>query len=197
MHEVSRHIRTRRGFTLIEILIVIVMIAIVTAIAIPHLNVARIRSKSAVISMGTTMLALQREAISKQHNILVVIDQTKPLLQIVYDSTNDLSMNNGERERPIPLGQGIVFGKPASVTARSFGANAVNFTTTEGASGLPAMVFYRNGSAKEYGGLYVSTSQAMAGAPNHQGETWAMELVRATGRPQWYRWNGTTWITGF
>lgn len=197
MYDVPRHIRTRRGFTLIEILIVIVMIAIVTAIAIPHLNVARIRSKSAVISMGTTMLALQREAISKQHNIVVVIDATKPLLQIVYDSSNNLSLDNGERERPIPLGQGIVFGKPAGVTARSFGASAVNFTTTEGSSGLPAMVFYRNGSAKEYGGLYVSTSQAMAGAPNHQGETWAMELVRATGRPQWYRWNGTTWITGF
>lgn len=192
-----RYPRSRRGFTLIEILIVIVMIAIITAIAIPHLNVARIRSKSAVISMGTTMLALQREAIAKQHNIVVVIDQTKPLLQIVYDSSDNLTLDNGERERPIPLGQGIVFGKPASVTARSFGANAVNFTTTEGSTGLPAMVFYRNGSAKEYGGLYVSTSQAMAGAPNHQGETWAMELVRATGRPQWYRWNGTTWITGF
>ena len=197
MTEGPQYLQSRNGFTLIEILIVITMIAIILAIAVPRLNVARIRSKSAVISMGTTMLALQREAISKQHNILVVIDQTKPLLQIVYDSSDNVTLDNGERERPIPLGQGIVFGKPAGVTARSFGGNAVNFTTTEGSSGLPTIVLYRNGSAKEYGGLYVSTAQAMAGAPNHQGETWAMEIVRATGRPEWYRWNGTTWVRGF
>jgi len=197
MIEGPRYPRNRRGFTLIEILIVIVMIAIFMAIAIPRINVSRIRSKSAVVSLGTTMLALQREAVSKQYNILVVIDQTNRSLRVVYDSNDNIQLDAGERERPIPLGEEIVFGKPTAVTARSFGSNPVNFTTTEGASGLPAIVLYRNGSAKEYGGLYVSTARAMAGMPNHQGETWAMEIVRATGRPEWYRWNGTTWLRGF
>jgi len=197
MTDGPRYPRSRRGFTLIELLIVIVMIAIMLAIAIPRINVSRIRSKSAVVSLGTTMLALQREAISKQHNILVIIDQPNRSLRAVYDSNNNLTLDASERERPIPMGEEIVFGKPSTVTARSFGSNAVNFTTTEGSSGLPAIVLYRNGSAKEYGGLYVSTTRAMGGMPNHQGETWAMEIIRATGRPQWYRWNGSTWITGF
>ncbi len=187
----------RRGVTLIEILIVVTIISIILAISIPRLNVSRIRSKSAVTSIGTTMLALQREAIAKQHNILVVIATNPRQIQVVYDSNNNERWDNNERERPIPLGEEIVFGKPSSVTARPFGANAVNFTNIESTSGLPAIVLYRDGSAKEYGGIYLSTAKAIAGAANHQGETWAMEMIRATGRPEWYRWNGTTWLRGF
>ena len=188
---------TRRGVTLIEMLIVVTMISIILAISIPRLNISRLRSKSAVTSLGTTMLALQREAISKQHNILVVIATSPRQIQVVYDSNNNERWDNNERERPIPLGEEIVFGKPTAVTARPFGSNAVNFTNTESTSGLPAIVLYRDGSAKEYGGLYLSTGKAIAGAAGHSGETWAMEMIRATGRPEWYRWNGTTWLRGF
>jgi prepilin-type N-terminal cleavage/methylation domain-containing protein len=191
------HRLNRRGVTLIEMLVVITMIAIVLAIGIPKLNTSRLRSKSAVTSLGTTMLALQREAISKQHNILVVIATSPRQIQVVYDSNNNGRWDNNERERPIPLGEEIVFGKPAAVTARSFGSNAVNFTNTESTTGLPAIVLYRDGSAKEYGGLYLSTGKAIAGAAGHEGETWAMEMIRATGRPEWYRWNGSTWLRGF
>jgi prepilin-type N-terminal cleavage/methylation domain-containing protein len=186
-----------RGFTLIEMLIVVTLICIILAVAVPRINISRIRSKSAVTSIGTTMLALQREAISKQHNILVVIATSPRQIQVVYDSNDNERWDNNERERPIPLGEEIVFGKPAAVTARAFGTNPVNFTNTEPTSGLPAIVLYRDGSAKEYGGLYLSTGKAMAGAANHQAETWAMEMIRATGRPEWYRWNGTTWLRGF
>jgi prepilin-type N-terminal cleavage/methylation domain-containing protein len=187
----------RRGITLIEMIIVITMIAIILAISIPRLNTSRLRAKSAVTSLGTTMLALQREAIAKQHNILVLIAVNPRQIQVVYDSNNNERWDTNERERPIPLGEEIVFGKPGTATARSFGSAAVNFTNTEPTSGLPAIVLYRDGSAKEYGGLYLTTGRAIAGAAGHAGETWAMEMVRATGRPEWYRWNGTTWLRGF
>ncbi|HXG44622.1 MAG TPA: prepilin-type N-terminal cleavage/methylation domain-containing protein [Gemmatimonadales bacterium] len=187
----------RAGFTLMELLVVMVMMAIVATIALPRINVSRIRSKAAIQALGTTMLALQREAIARQHNIVVIVDAAARSLRVVYDSTNDLTWNNNERMRAIPLGEEIVFGKPAAVPARTFGANPVNFTTVEVGSGLPAIVLYRNGSAREFGGLYLSTRKAMAGAPGHQGETWAMEMIRATGRAEWLRWNGTTWIRGF
>lgn len=193
----SPHLTDRAGVTLIEMLIVVTMISIILAISIPRLNISRLRSKSAVTSLGTTMLALQREAIARQHNILVLFAQSPRQIRVVYDSNNNEQFDVGERERPIPLGEEIVFGKPTAVTARSFGGNAVNFTNTEASTGLPAVVLYRDGSAKEYGGIYLSTGKAIAGAANHQGETWAMEMIRATGRPEWYRWNGTTWLRGF
>lgn len=188
---------SRGGFTLVEMLIVVVIIGILTAISLPKINLSRIRSKAAIQTLGTTMLALQRDAISRQHNVVVIIENATSSLRVLYDSTNDITLNNNERTRSVPLGEEIVFGKPSTVPARSFGANPINFTTTEVTTGLPAIVLYRNGSAREFGGIYLSTRKAMVGAPGHQGETWAMEIVRATGRAEWLRWTGTAWVRGF
>jgi len=193
----ERRVRPRAGFTLVEMLIVIIIVAITSAIALPRINLSGIRSKSSVQSMGTTMLALQREAIARQHNVVVILDATRRQLRVVDDSTNNELVTPGERVRTVSLGEGVVFGKPAAVTARPFGGNAINFISTEGSTGLPDIVFYRNGSAKEAGGFYLSTAKAMAGSPGHGDETWAMEISRATGRAEWMRWNGATWIRGF
>ena len=189
--------RPRMGFTLVEMLIVIIIIAITATIALPRINLSRLRSKSAIQTLGTTMLALQRDAIAKQHNIVVMIDVTARSLRVLYDSTNDVRISTNERVRMVPLGEEIVIGKPAAVPNRAFGGNPVNFTTTEQTTGLPAIVLYRNGSAKEAGGLYLSTTKAMQGVLGHENETWAMEIVRATGRAEWLRWNGTAWVRGF
>jgi prepilin-type N-terminal cleavage/methylation domain-containing protein len=193
----TRRIARLAGFTMVEMLITIVVLGILATIAMPRINLSRIRSKAAIQTLGTTMLQVQRAAISRQHNMLVVIDNATSSMRIVYDSTNDQTSNNNERVRAVSLGEEVVFGKPASVPARSFGNNPINFTARELGSGLPAIVLYRNGSAREFGGLYLSTAKAMAGAPGHSGETWAMEITRATGRAEWLRWNGTAWVRGF
>lgn len=190
-------VTSRAGFTLIEMMIVVILIAIVSAIALPKINVSRIRSKAAITTLGTTMLAIQRDAIAKQHNVLVLIDTVNTRLRLVYDSTNDLRITAGERVRAVALGEEIVFGRPAGVPARPFGPNPVNLVQQEATTNLPMIILYRNGSASEAGGLYLSTIKAMAGLPGHQNETWAMEMVRATGRAEWMRWNGTGWVRGF
>lgn len=189
--------RRRAGFTLVEMLIVVILIGLTSMIALPRINLSRIRSKAAIQTLGTTMLALQRDAIAKQHNIVVMIDAPNRTLRVLYDSTNDRQVTPGERVRSVSLGEEIVFGKPATVPNRAFGGNPVNFITTEQTTGLPAITLYRNGSANEASGLYLSTVKAMNGVAGHQNETWAMEIVRATGRAEWLRWNTTGWKRGF
>lgn len=187
----------QRGFTLVEMLIVITMMAIVAAMALPRVNVSRIQSKSSIQALGTTMLAMQREAIARQHNIVVMIDTVQRQLRVLYDANDNLAITTGERLRGIPLGEGIQFGRPTTVPVRAFGGAAINFTTQETTTSLPAIVFFRNGSAREFGGVYLTTRLALAGDPDHSNETWAMEMIRATGRAEWMRWNGTTWMRGF
>ena len=187
----------RGGFTMVEMLIVITMMAIVAAMALPRVNVSRIQSKSSIQALGTTMLAMQREAISRQHNIVVMVDTAQRQLRVLYDANDNLAINNGERVRGIPLGEGIQFGRPATVPVRTFGGAAVNFTTQETTTSRPAIGCFRNGSAREFGGVYLTTRLALAGDPDHRNETWAMEMIRATGRSEWMRWNGTTWMRGF
>ena len=189
--------RRQAGFTLIELLIVIIIIGITASIALPRINLSAVRSKSAIQALGTTMLALQRDAIAKQHNIVVMIDAPNRSLRVLFDSTNDLQVTPGERIRTIALGEGVVLGKPGTVPNRAFGGNAVNFTSRESTTNLPAIFLYRNGSANEASGLYLSTMKAMAGVAGHENETWAMEITRATGRAEWLRWNTTGWKRGF
>jgi prepilin-type N-terminal cleavage/methylation domain-containing protein len=194
----TRGSRLRRaGFTIAELLAVLVMIGILSAIAVSRVKITRIRAKAAALTFGNALMAVQREAIVRQHNMLVVLNSGSRSVRIVYDSTNDLTLNNNERTRAFELGEGMVFGLPGGVTARAFGNSAINFPTNEASTGLPAIVFYRNGAARDYGGLYISTSAAMAGAADHKDETWAIELTRATGRAEWYNWNGTSWVRGF
>ncbi|HTS89161.1 MAG TPA: prepilin-type N-terminal cleavage/methylation domain-containing protein [Gemmatimonadales bacterium] len=185
------------GFTLVEMIIVVVIIGLLATIVMPQINLARIQTKATVQSLGTTLLAVQRQAIARQHNMLVLIDAAGKDLRVVDDSNNDEQVSANERVQFIPLGQNVVFGRPAAVPAQGFGGNAINFTNTETTTGLPAIVLYRNGSAKEYGGWYISTVKAMAGVPGHANETWSMDMERATGRAEWMRWNGSTWLRGF
>ena len=185
----------RRGFTLIEMLLVMIIIGILATIMVPRLDTSKGRAKAAALRLGTTLLAVQREAIGKQHQMVVMVDTVGRRLRILDDSTNDGIWNNSERVRSMEIGDGIAFGRPAGVSARPFGGSAVAFTTVEPTTGLPAIVFYRNGSTQEYGGLYLSSPKALSGATSEG--IWAVEITRATGRAEWYNWNGTGWKRGF
>jgi hypothetical protein len=127
--------------------------------------------------------------------MVVIIDTAGRRLRIVDDSTNDGIWNNNERIRSLEISDGIQFGRPAGVTARPFGSSALSFANIEPTTGLPAIIFYRNGSTQEYGGIYISSPKALSGATKEG--IWAVEITRATGRAEWYNWNGSSWKRGF
>lgn len=193
MHSVRS--RRQRGFTLVEMLIVITMIGIMTGMALWRVDVARYQVNGDIQAIGTTLIASQREAIAKQHNVIVVFDTAGSRLRIIWDANNNGAFDADEHSRVVPLGDRVQFGL-GTAPAMAFGSSAIDFTQTETSSGLPEVTFYRNGSASEAGGAYI-TSRRSIGDPKYAFDNRAMRVERATGRAEWWHYNGTTWMRGF
>lgn len=185
----------RRGFTLVEMLIVITMIGIMTGIALWRVDIARYQVNGDIQSIGTTLIASQREAIAKQHNVIVVFDTAGNRLRIVWDTNNNGTYDDGEHTRMVFLGDRVRFGLSAP-SMPAIGTGAVTFTQTEGSSGMQAVTFSRNGSASEAGGAYI-TSLRSIGDPKYVSDNRAMRVERATGRAEWWHYDGSSWVRGF
>ena len=190
----ARPIPDDRGFSTLEVLLVVAIMGILAVIALPRIDLYRIQANSAIQIMGTTMVAAQREALTKQHDIILTFDVPNRRMRIIWDANSNSTIDAGERSRSVPLDDRIRFGL-GGAPARAFGAAPVNFTRT--INGLPALIFHRNGSASGIGGFYVTSSRAVLdGTTKWNRDTRAVEIVRATGRTEWFKYNGTAWIRG-
>jgi prepilin-type N-terminal cleavage/methylation domain-containing protein len=189
------HTLRHRGFTLVEMLIVVTMIGIMTGIALWRVDIARYQVNGDIQSIGTTLIASQREAIAKQHNVIVVFDTAGNRVRVVWDANNNGTFDTGEHSRLVFLSDRVRFGL-GTAPAMAMGGQSVNFTDTETSTGLPALTFYRNGSASEAGGAYI-TSRRSIGDPRYVNDNRAMRVERATGRAEWWHYDGTTWQRGF
>lgn len=179
----------RRGFTVIELLIVMVIVGMVVALAAPNVDPTRYRVNSSVQLLGTTMLTAQRQAMTQQHDIVVRVDTAERRLRVHEDRDNDGTIDATEHERSVQIGEGIVFGR-GGAPAMAFGGNAVVFTRTIG--GLPAVVFHRDGSASSAGGFYVTSLRESRTGGNPE-DTRAVTVARATGRASWFRYRADGW----
>lgn len=183
----------RAGFSLIEVLMIIVVMGLLGGIAASRIDVTRMQLRSAVQILSTTMVSAQREAITKQHDLILTFDAANRSMRLVWDVNNNSTADPGERRRNIPMENRVVFGL-GGATARPFGSNPINFNRLVG--GLPALIFHRNGSASGIGGFYLTSTRAAANS-SWSRDTRAVEIVRATGRTEWYRYDGSAWIRGF
>lgn len=184
----------RQGFSLVEVLLVVVVMGLVFAMAAPRIDVANFQVSSAVQALSTTSAAAQREAITKQHDMILIFDAAQRQLRLVWDLDSDGTIDAGERIRAITLDDRVVFGL-GMAPARAFGAAPINFVDQIG--GMPALTFHRNGSASGIGGFYLTTRGAAAGDATKARDTRAAEIVRATGRTEWWRYSGSAWVRGF
>ena len=183
-----RHIARRRGgYSLAEVLTVIALIGIITAMAVPRIDVSGRQATAAEQAAGLTLTAAQRAAVARQHDVVVAFDVAAAAMRIHYDADNDGRIDGGELVRHEALGSGAVFGR-AGAPAYRIGSGPVSFTRTQ--DGKPAVTFHRNGSASEEGGFYVTSARAEAErTPRHAR---VVVVDRATGRPTWatYRTEG-------
>ncbi|HVZ47931.1 MAG TPA: prepilin-type N-terminal cleavage/methylation domain-containing protein [Gemmatimonadaceae bacterium] len=189
-------VQSRRAFTIVELLLVMVVLGILVTIALPRIDIQRFRVNGAVQALGTTMLTAQRQAVTEQHDVIVYFDTTGKLLRIHSDADNDGVIDTGEHTRPVRLGEGIVFGRGPATAFAGAGSNAVNVTKV--LNGYQAVVFHRDGSASEAASFYITSVTAQRGNTRPQ-DARALVVERATGRSQWWRFTGSggSWVKLF
>ena len=180
------------GFTLIEILMVIVLIGLVASFAVPKLNFSGYRINGAVRGATALIARAQRLAVTDQYNVNVLFDVANNAIKIHEDANNNNAIDAGERVRAYPLGEGVVYGRN-NAPVRLYSTATVSFTRQQ--NGLPEIIFRRDGSASENGGFYITTTTAQKS--NRPQDARSIEVTRATGRGEWYQYNGSSWIKKF
>lgn len=186
-----RRVRQSIGFTLIEILIVLIMVGVLLALAIPRLDLERYRTDAAVQGVRSVLMQAQRTALVRQFDVVISIDTVHNALLWAEDANNDGSIQTTEHKRSYPLNDGVVFmvppvGLDSAVTSPVVGSHLGSM------DGYPTVTFHRDGAATSNLQLY------LAGPANPTRTYRAVRLTQGTGRTDWYLFNSqaNTWKLG-
>ena len=183
----------RRGFSLIEIVYVLVIVGLVAAVALPRIDVTRYRVNASVQVLGTSVLTAQRQAVTQQHDIIIYVDSALNRIRIHEDRNNNAAIDALEHVRAVNLGERVVFGR-GPAPALPFGSAAIVLVRRIG--GIPALVFHRDGSASEVGGFYLTSYYAQLNGVRPE-DARAVSVERATGRASWFRYRTGAWVKVF
>jgi len=186
------HDSRRRGFTLIEMLTVAVLIGILTAFVAPRIDFTSYRVNGAMRGIGTTLLSAQRVAVTRGYDVVVEFNSANNSISILDDANNNGVADAGEHVVGMPLGDLIVFGRGG---APSLDGTSDDITFTQINGGLPSVTFHRDGSASQAGTIYLTSVRAAAGIVATDAR--AITTDRATGRVSWYAYDGNSWVRGF
>lgn len=189
-HQIVRHQELRgAGFSLVEMLIVVSILGLVLAMGLPRIDPNRYKADAAAVTLRSLLMQAQRDAIVRQHDLIVNIDTAKARLILGYDKNDDGNIQMTERVRIQALPEGDRYMRPPSYLTESgmdeYGSYRGNAIKT--VSGLPSVIFRRDGSVSSALELYVSTKRAK------NSDFRVVTVVQATGRTSFQRYVGTAW----
>jgi hypothetical protein len=168
-----------------------IMMGVITALAIPHLDLQRYRTDAAIQQLRTVLMQAQRTALVRQYNVVISIDTAHNLLEWAEDANNDGTIQASEHKRAYPLNDGVKFAVPpvgisGTVTTSLVGSHLGTL------NGLPTVTFHRDGASTTDLQLYIA-------GPAQPNVTWrAVQLTLGTGRTDWYLYNSQShkWVLG-
>ncbi len=188
-HDAARNIR--RGFTIAELMVVVVVAGVTMAYALPRIDATKIKADAVAGIVRTTLQYAEREAITRQHDVIVSFDTTGERIRTLWDANNDGAVSDSEHVFWRGLDAGVLFTdvgtNGVSGTAIHSPVSGVSIDTI---SGYPSITFHRDGSASSDAEIYIKV--AAHGPPWYR----AVTVTQATGRVSWYRLNASAgqWV---
>jgi type II secretory pathway pseudopilin PulG len=186
--------RNYRAFTLIEMVIVVCLIALITAMTLPQVNYTAYRVDSGARAVRAAFQRAENYAVTSQHNQLVVLDVPNGEVYIVDDVNNNLAADPGEHISAVPLQDGVIFATPPTsntwagaslATAPLMAASLI--TVTINGNALPAFVYRSDGAASTSLQVYLTSMR-------RQVTDWrGVNVTQATGHVDWYKDQAGTW----
>jgi prepilin-type N-terminal cleavage/methylation domain-containing protein len=179
----------RAGFTITELVVVMAMLAIVAAMGLPRMNNVRYKADAAAQLARTLLQNAQREAITRQSNVIFSIDTATNRFRYVQDYNNNDTLNTTDRVVWRRLEEGARFARPTMGRVGG-GTLAAAYTGTalRTVSSLPGVIYRRDGSASSDLEIYMTVRTGVST------EYRAVAIAPATGRVDIYRYSGTAWV---
>lgn len=176
----------RPGFTLLEIMMVVSLMAIVGAMALPRLRISSFRADAGMRTVEAALQQAQRSAIVHQMDVMVSFDTAGNRVRIVFDANGNRSYDVGEGIHWRPLEDGVRFATPPVGVQTTGGAPVVgNAIVTR--DGYPTVFFHRDGALSTELELFIRSARPDAR------DFRALHVRQSTGRVQLYQFDGATW----
>jgi prepilin-type N-terminal cleavage/methylation domain-containing protein len=178
---------SRRAFTLVEIMMVMVLIGIVAGFAVSRVNVTGYRMDSNIRLLQNALIGAQQTAITRNTHVQVMFDATQHRVRILQDTDNDGTVGVSETVVYRAL-DNARFLTPATTLD---GALAI-YLTGPGVieTGNPlqrAIRFAPNGSLSGDVVLYIGSTS------DRPDDMRALTIVGATGRTGFWSHGGGAW----
>jgi prepilin-type N-terminal cleavage/methylation domain-containing protein len=177
----------RSGFTLIEIMIVMVMIAIVAGIALPKMQVTQYKVDGAMRVAQATLQQAERGAVQRQMEVAVSFDTAKKRIRVHYDFNSNDAIDSGEEVMWKPLEEGNRFATPPRGVSMSAGSFIVGNAISTSPDGYPTVYYHRDGAASTNYELFIRSSS------NSVDDFRALVVTQATGRVDLFRYGAGAW----
>jgi prepilin-type N-terminal cleavage/methylation domain-containing protein len=186
-------VRTRRGFSLLELVIVLLITGVVAGLALPKLNLTGYRVDAVALKVRTGLQTAQRTALTRQYDVIVSFDTVQNRMRIAPDVNNDgvISTDPNDPEsrfitwRALGQSEGNLFTIPPKGLTGAILRTPIVGASLRRVNGWPSVTFHRDGSASSDAEIYVANTTRRS--PQFR----VITLVRSTGRTDTYKYAGT------
>ncbi len=177
------------GFTLVELLVVLGLMSLLMAVALPRIDRTRMNVDEQERALRSVLLMAQRLAVTRGYDVVVAFDTAGRAIRVQEDPDGDALADPGERVTVTQLTGDVLFARGSVPVLRAGAGADMSFTGRQ--SGLPMVVFHRDGSTSEAGTFYLTTRRGLGAGYASDGR--AFDLQPGTGRLLAYRYDGQSW----